>query len=210
MEWTATALLVVGGFICGCNLLIPLVIGLLFGGGSARRFMGTQDEDSHVSSVPVIGSLFVAISLFHFWQTTWILVLSIVLIVTDIGGLHWFAVAMFYHYVVKRGRLLHRFTSEANGRHCDIRLFKRSCFTIQCEHERPFPCCGHDAFVQSYGFDGNWHEQEDGFRLESYAGERALEIHRSDDNHITIETGYPSDAEYPYDKLDSLELTKIK
>lgn len=104
MEWIATALLVVGGFICCCNCVIPLSMRLLLGEGTVRRFMGLRDEDSHVSPFPVFGSLFVAISLFHFWQTTWILVLSIVLIVTDIGGLHWFAVAMFYHYVVKRGR----------------------------------------------------------------------------------------------------------
>jgi len=104
MDWIATALLVVGGFICGSNLLIPLIIRLLLGEGTARRFMGFRDEDSHVSPIPVFGSLFVAISLFHFWQTTWILVLSIVLIVTDIGGLHWFAVAMFCQYVVKRGK----------------------------------------------------------------------------------------------------------
>ena len=106
MKWIATGLLVLGGFICVSWWLCPLLE------SAVHKLRGRKDEaadqrregEGHVSPVPVMGSLFVAISLFYFWQTTWILVLSIILILTDIGGLHWFAVSMFYHYVVKKGR----------------------------------------------------------------------------------------------------------
>lgn len=189
---------------------IALILGGLIAVFNWHSIYASRRCGRFVSAVPLVGGALLVIGLLGFSRTrpyAWLGVIA------DYGTLSLLcAIPLMIReaWQTSAVNLLHRFISEANGRHCDIRLFKRSRFTVKCEHEPPFPCNGHGALVQSYGFVGDWHEQEDGFRLESYAGDRALEIHRSGDNYITREMGYPSDTKYPYDKLDSLELTKIK
>jgi hypothetical protein len=61
-----------------------------------------KEEYRWVSGLPVVGSLFVAISLLSFWQSPWLLALGIFLILIDTGGLHWFLGTIFYHQVLKK------------------------------------------------------------------------------------------------------------
>ncbi len=106
--------------------------------------------------------------------------------------------------------LLHRFTGECDGRFDDIRLFKRSICTIECKHDPPAPCNDNGVCIGSYCFLGRWHEQEEGFRLEGYDGQRSLTIRFANGKCVTTEAGYPSDRAYRYDMLDARELTKIR
>ena len=99
-------------------MIIKLIMIFLFGFGglmcclnfylSFLRYpvhimMGRKKEDyKWVSGIPVFGSLFVAISLFKFWQPTWLLVFAIILILIDTAGLHWMAGYMLYYEVLKK------------------------------------------------------------------------------------------------------------
>jgi hypothetical protein len=54
--------------------------------------------------LPVIGSLFVAISLLKYWQNTWLFVAAIILIAIDTGGIHWFLGTILYQAVRKKDK----------------------------------------------------------------------------------------------------------
>ncbi len=60
-----------------------------------HRFCGHPRESyKFVSGIPLIGSLFVALSFACSYHPTWFNVLRIGLILIDTGGLHWFAFTM--------------------------------------------------------------------------------------------------------------------
>jgi hypothetical protein len=65
---------------------------------------GKRENFRWDSGIPIFGSLLVAISLFKFWQTPWLLALAIVLILVDTGGLHWFAGTLLYYEVLKKSK----------------------------------------------------------------------------------------------------------
>jgi len=98
MKWIMTALLGIGGLVCCLNLYLSFLR------YPVHRMMGKKKEDYRWSSgIPVFGSLFVAISLFKFWQPPWLLATAIVLILIDTGGLHWCAGVILWHGVLKKG-----------------------------------------------------------------------------------------------------------
>ena len=106
--------------------------------------------------------------------------------------------------------LVHRLVSDSGGRHDDIRLFKRGKFTIKREHDPPVPCNEYGALTVSQGFVGVWREESRGFVLEGYGGDRILRIINADGVYRTREENYPEAQEFPVDRLDSLELKKVK
>jgi hypothetical protein len=65
---------------------------------------GDKSNYKWVSGIPVIGSLFVAISLITYWQTTSIFVTAIILIVMDTGGIHWFLGSILYNNVINKNK----------------------------------------------------------------------------------------------------------
>jgi hypothetical protein len=92
-----TAMLGFGGFVCCVNFYLSFLRYMV------HRMMGVKKEEYRwVSGIPVFGSLFVAISLFKFWQSPWLLALGISLIVIDTGGLHWLVGTIFYRQVLKK------------------------------------------------------------------------------------------------------------
>jgi len=84
-------LLGLGGIICCLNFY------LMFIRFSLHRFRGgTKDNFQWISCKPIIGSALVAVSLFEFWDQSWLGYLAVVLILIDTGGLHWFLGLMIY------------------------------------------------------------------------------------------------------------------
>jgi len=59
---------------------------------------GSKDDYQWVSGWPIIGSALVAVSLFEFWGQSWIGYLALILILIDLGGLHWFIGSMVFQY----------------------------------------------------------------------------------------------------------------
>ena len=49
---------------------------------------GTKEKHRHVSIVPLLGSVFVALALIRLHEKTWVLILGILLILLDTGGFH--------------------------------------------------------------------------------------------------------------------------
>ena len=96
MKWIAAVLLALGGLMCGLNFYLSFLRYPIH-----RLAGGTKDNYKWVSGAPVFGSVFVALSLVVFWDTPWILVTAVVLILIDTGGLHWFAAAMLYQTLRK-------------------------------------------------------------------------------------------------------------
>lgn len=198
-------------------LKILAIIALLLGSWIVllnwHSIYATRKSGRFVSPVPLLGTLLLALGLLAFHRTrsyAWIAVLADYATLALIYSL---PAIMRDEWQTSVFNLIHRFTCECNGRRDDIRLFKRSRFTIECRHEPPAPCDDkgdNGVKVSQYGFVGNWHEQADGFRLEGYAGERALVIRRGNQGYTTEETGYPPDRRFPYDQLDDLELAEVR
>ena len=82
MKWIAAVLLALGGLMCGLNFYLSFLRYPIH-----RLAGGTKDNYKWVSGAPVFGSVFVA--------------LSLVVILIDTGGLHWFAAAMLYQTLRK-------------------------------------------------------------------------------------------------------------
>ena len=99
MTMIALGLLILGGLICCLNFYLSFLRYPIhrIGGGKKHSY-------KWVSGFPLIGSLFVAISLFIYWQTTWIFVAAIILIAIDTGGIYWLLGTTFYRAVIKKDR----------------------------------------------------------------------------------------------------------
>lgn len=99
MKLIATTLLISGGFICCLNFYLSFLRYPL------HRWAGKKkDEYRWSSGVPLLGSLFVLLSLLARWQTPWISIVSILLILIDTGGIHWFAATMIYQTFFKKNK----------------------------------------------------------------------------------------------------------
>ncbi len=86
LAWT---LFVIGGIFCLLNIYLSFLRYPLH-----KLKGGVRDNYQWVSGAPVIGSLFVAVSLLVLHEVKWLLVSGFVLIVMDTGGIHWFAGTM--------------------------------------------------------------------------------------------------------------------
>jgi len=97
MTIIALGLLILGGFICCLNFYLSFLRYPIhkIGGGNKSNYRW-------VSGLPLIGSLFVAVSLLKYWHTTWVFVSAIILIAMDTGGIHWFLVTILYHAIIKK------------------------------------------------------------------------------------------------------------
>jgi len=86
-----------GGFFCLLNFYLSFLrypIYRLSGGG--------KQEYKWVSGAPVLGSLFVGLSLISPYATNWMLISGVALILIDTGGLHWFLATMFYYEIFRK------------------------------------------------------------------------------------------------------------
>jgi hypothetical protein len=84
--WVAFAL---GGLLCLLNFSLPVRY-------YYRRWKKLPDE-RHVSPIPLIGSLFVFLTLHALDVVPVAKVIGWVLILIDVGGIHWFIFSMIYH-----------------------------------------------------------------------------------------------------------------
>ena len=99
MKWITTALLITGGLLCCLNFYLSFLRYPI------HRLTGHKKEDyKWTSGIPLFGSLFVALSLLSFWRVSWVLVLSLILIVIDTGGIHWFLGVMLYQEILKKNK----------------------------------------------------------------------------------------------------------
>ncbi len=72
MKWIMTVLLALGGIVCCVNFYLSFLR------YPVHRMLGKKKEEYRwISDIPVFGSLFVAISLFRFWQPPWLLATAI-------------------------------------------------------------------------------------------------------------------------------------
>ena len=189
---------------------IALVLGGLLASFNWYSIYASRKSGRFVSAVPLIGAALLVVGFLGIPQTRPYAWLGIII---DYGTLALIMASprlMREAWLVSSVNLLHGLTGLNNGRRDDIRLFRKSIFTIRCVHEPGVPCNEYGALVQSYGFGGTWHEQEGVFVLEGYAERRVLEIRKAGDRFATTERNYPPDKKYPYDTLDGLELTMIK
>ena len=58
-----------------------------------------------ISGLPLVGSLFVAISLIFLYKSNLLLTVGLILIAIDTGGIHWFlGITLFYYLKDKKGK----------------------------------------------------------------------------------------------------------
>ena len=188
---------------------IALMLGGLVAFFNWYSIYASRKSGRFVSTVPLIGSALLVLGFLGFRHTRPYAWLGIII---DYGTLSLMCAAPMLireAWQISSINLLHRFAGANSGRRDDIRLFRKSIFTLRCVYEPPVPCDEYGALVQSYGFRGKWHEREGVFRLEEYADGRVLEIRKAGARFVTTEQNYPPDKKYPYDKLDGLELRII-
>jgi hypothetical protein len=97
MAYAAALLLGLGGFLCCANFYLSF---LRYPCHRLRG--GTKEDYKWVSGIPLFGSLFVAVALLKFWSVTPILIPSVLLIVIDTGGLHWFIGTVLFFRLSRR------------------------------------------------------------------------------------------------------------
>jgi hypothetical protein len=100
LVWLAWGGFVIGGFICVLNFRIFMdwVIYRL------RRL--PEESRKNVSAIPILGSLIVALMLRTLGSIPAAKVVGIVLIVIDMGGIHWAVVGIVYQiYLAIRRRM---------------------------------------------------------------------------------------------------------
>ncbi len=96
MKIIANIIFCLGGFICCLNFYLSFLHYPLY------KILKKTEKYKWVSGLPLVGSLFVAISLFLLYQIKWILILGIILISIDTGGIHWFLGTVLYHELLKK------------------------------------------------------------------------------------------------------------
>jgi uncharacterized membrane protein YdcZ (DUF606 family) len=70
-----------------------------------HRLRGNSKDSFHwVSGFPLVGSLFVALSLLGLHNISGITLMAVILIVIDTGGIHWFIGSMIYQSIQARKR----------------------------------------------------------------------------------------------------------
>ena len=94
MPWVAAALFIYGGWLCCYNFYCYF---LRYGVHLLRG--GTRENYRWDSGCPLLGSLFVAISLAWFWSNPTMLIQGGVLILIDTGGVHWMICTIFYRHL---------------------------------------------------------------------------------------------------------------
>ena len=88
-----------GGFFCVLNFYLSFLRYPI------HRLSGGDKKDiKWVSGAPLLGSLFVGISLLPHYETRWLLILGLALILIDTGGPHWFVATMVYYAVFRKKR----------------------------------------------------------------------------------------------------------
>jgi len=189
---------------------VSIAIGGLIAAFNWYSIYATLRAGRHVSPVPLLGGLLLVLGLLWFPQTrpyAWLGVMAdygTLIAIIGVPAIIWEA------WSTCPASLLHRFVSEGDGRRDDIRLFKRSKFTIRTEFDPPVPCDARGALAASLGHVGTWREDPDGFILEGYAGSRALQIRRDEGHYSTTEVNCPDNQEFQADRLDALKLNKVK
>ncbi len=96
MEIIAYMLFGLGGFFCLLNFYLSFLRYPIY-----RLSGGDKQEYKWVSGAPVLGSLFVGLSLISHYVTNWMLISAVALILIDTGGLHWFLATIFYYVIVQ-------------------------------------------------------------------------------------------------------------
>lgn len=86
-----------GGFFCLLNFYLSFLRYPIYGLSG-----GGKQEYKWVSGAPVLGSLFVGLSLIFHYATNWMLISGVALIIIDTGGLHWFLATMFYYEIFRK------------------------------------------------------------------------------------------------------------
>ena len=99
MEWAAGILLAAGGLICCINFYLVFMRYPLF-----RLAGGNPENYRYKPGIPAIGSLLVILSLISFWESPWLATLSVILILMDIDGVHWYLLTYCYLNFRRRQR----------------------------------------------------------------------------------------------------------
>jgi len=95
LAWLA---LLVGGLVSALNFYLSFCRYALY---LVRG--GSRESYRWMSGYPLVGSLLVALSIFRFYDTPWILGIALVLVAIDTGGIHWLAGTLIYRtYLRKR------------------------------------------------------------------------------------------------------------
>lgn len=99
VKWIAAVLLFLGGPLCCINFYLSFLRYpfFLFSGGK-------KEEYRWVSGIPFFGSFIVAGALWagFLWENPWCLATTIILIIIDTGGIHWFVISMILAYRQER------------------------------------------------------------------------------------------------------------
>lgn len=87
-------LFILGGLICFLNFYL-----LVLDYPVHKLIYGKKKKFKSISGIPLVGSLFVAIGLIFLYKSSLLLILGLVLIALDTGGIHWFLGVTLYFYL---------------------------------------------------------------------------------------------------------------
>jgi len=93
-------LFIIGSLICFLNFYLSFLDYPV-----QRLIHGKKKKFKSISGLPLVGSLFVAISLIFLYKSNLLLTVGLILIAIDTGGIHWFlGITLFYSLKDKKGK----------------------------------------------------------------------------------------------------------
>ena len=114
MEVISYILFGLGSFFCVLNFYLSFLRYPIY-----RLSGGDKKEYKWVSGAPLLGSLFVGFSLLPHYETKWMLILGLALILIDTGGPHWFLASMVYYEVFRKKRISKKPMNQNNSSRTD-------------------------------------------------------------------------------------------
>ncbi len=185
---------------------IAVALGLLLSLFNWASILLSRPE-KHVSPIPLLGGVFLAVGFLGFELTRaywWLAAVIDFGTLIALVSLPSFIYEMWSH---SDRNVRHFFVSTVGDRTVEIKLFENGDGAIKISFDPPRPYGDRGHLAVSCGFGGKWVDGGDQLKLKGYAGGRELVIRRLADEYVLAET-YPKDDEPSIYAIDGVQVER--
>jgi hypothetical protein len=188
--------------------IIALVIGGLISSGNWSTIYQSHKDKRHVSTIPILGAIFLGIGLTYFKATR---PLALLCLIADYGTLLLIISTprlINEAWKTSRFNLVNALAGCSQYTEYKLNLYKKGIFVIRAKVNPPQATNEHGALIKEFGFERQWEQKKNVIVLSRYANNREVTLVQSNNKYISRESNYPKDRKCNYDMLDGIEFTK--